>query len=433
MYIFTSKMVGYSLRIILPFLLVRLLTKLDFGTYRQFFLLEMLIASFFQLGVNQALYYFIPRDEKNAGAFFLNSLILNIIIFSSVFLVLGALIDPVSRILNMAVLKAYFWQLVVYTIFMMLIISTDCYLIARRREKQSAIFEILGQLLSSGLTVVGAVVYREVGAIISLLVVSRGVQFFFMLSYTHFKLKGFRASRYFFSIWNQVRYGLLLGFGGAMWTIVTRMHELFVSRYYGTEVYAVYSAGCTEIPIVQFYVQSLVAVALGQFARLEKANDWENMRALWNKILTSIYGLVIPVVLVFLVFSKPIVLFMFTQSYADAIPVFRINTLLKLQFIFNATLVLRAMNRNDVTMYLHTALVFMAVPVLYAGMKWNGYVGIITANLFLLVGGRVWAQLILNRIAEVRFPFFVPPGAVLRFYRDSYGKGRQWLSAKLKR
>ena len=101
LYLFSSKMVGYAIRLILPYFLVRLLTVEDFGTYRQFFLLQVYIQLIFQMGVNQALYYFIPRDEDNAGAYFINSLLLNLVIFGLALAGLAFFREPVSAWLRM--------------------------------------------------------------------------------------------------------------------------------------------------------------------------------------------------------------------------------------------------------------------------------------------------------------------------------------------
>jgi O-antigen/teichoic acid export membrane protein len=108
LYIFSSKMAGYAVRLILPYFLVRILTVAEFGAYRQFFLLEMYISSLFQLGLNQALFYFIPRDLKNAGAYFLNTLVFNGVVFASAFVVIGFAADPISKWLHMSVLKDCF-------------------------------------------------------------------------------------------------------------------------------------------------------------------------------------------------------------------------------------------------------------------------------------------------------------------------------------
>ena len=85
LYIFGSKLVGYAIRLVLPFFLIRLLSVSDFGAYRQFFLLESYIGALFQLGLNQALYYLIPRDLQNAGSYFLNSVLMNVLVFAIAF------------------------------------------------------------------------------------------------------------------------------------------------------------------------------------------------------------------------------------------------------------------------------------------------------------------------------------------------------------
>ena len=66
-YIFVSKVIGYGIRILLPAFLVRVLTKADFGSYNQFFLIEVLFQTIFQMGVNQSQFFFVPKDPKNAG------------------------------------------------------------------------------------------------------------------------------------------------------------------------------------------------------------------------------------------------------------------------------------------------------------------------------------------------------------------------------
>lgn len=88
LYLFTSKVLSYRMRLLLPLVLVRLLTVYDFGSYRQFFL-SSYIGALFQIGLNQALFYLVPRDVRNAGSYFINSIIMNVIAFVIIFAVVG--------------------------------------------------------------------------------------------------------------------------------------------------------------------------------------------------------------------------------------------------------------------------------------------------------------------------------------------------------
>ncbi len=429
MYIFSSKMAGYAIRLVLPYFLVRLLTVAEFGAYRQFFLLEMYIGTLFQLGLNQALYYFIPRDIRNSGAYFLNTVLLNSLVFTVAFAVIGLAVSPLAKALNMEILKDAFWILAANVVILMLVVACDCYLTARERVRAAAAFEIVGQLLLSVASVVAAVMTHDLNTILAWLVVARAIQLVAMFVFIHWRMDGFRAERYFFGIREQVRYGIVLGAGGTLLTMLMKLNEFFVNRYYGAEGFAIYSAGCTDLPFVRMFTQSVAVVTLGQFAILEKNNDWEGMRRLWRQVLTSSYATAVPFIIVLVVFAKPIIIFMFTDKYAEAITIFQIATVQKLALVFNATLILRAINRNDLSIWTNVISLVVAPFMFYGGMKAGGMIGIIIAQSVLLVGSRWAGVYVMNRAIPSPMPYFAAWGEIWQFYRTSFRKGRGWMQS----
>lgn len=429
LYIFLSKLAGYAIRLALPFFLIRLLSVSDFGAYRQFFLLETYIGALFQLGLNQALYYLIPRDLKNAGAYFLNSVLMNLVVLTVAFAAIGIFVEPLSAVLNMDVLRDSFWALASYVVVLMLAVGCDCYLTARQSIKAAAAFEIGGQFAVSLLSVLVAYITRDLHAVLWSIVAGRTLQLATMLAYIHGRLHGFRSERYFFGLGEQVRYSVVLGAGGTLITMLMRLHEFVVSRYFGPEGYAIYSAGCTELPIIQMFTQSLAVVALGQFAVMEQRNDWAGMRQLWLRVLTSSYAVALPVTLVLVLAAKPLVIFMCTEVYIDAVPIFRLNALVKIGLVFNYTLVLRAMNRNDITMWIHVVALVLAPFLLYGGMLAAGMVGVIAVQAGLMIGTRLLGTFLMNRTIPVPLPYLAPPGDILAFYREGWRKGRLLLAA----
>ncbi len=425
LYIFASKMAGYAIRIVLPIFLVRILVQADYGAYRQFFLLEQIVAILFQFGINQSLFYFIPRDEANAGAYFVNSLAMNVLVYSVAFAVITPVRGPLAAALNMVALASHYPQLVCYTVILMLITATDCYLCARQRILPSAVFEVVGQLGVSGATLVVAALTRDIGQIFTTLVVARLAHFLAMVLYVHLRLHGLRARRYFHGLRAQLGYGVVLGLGGAAWSLLLRVHPVVVSRYLGVEAFAVYSNGITELPIVAYYLQALTVVSLGQFAVLEQQDDWDGIRKLWREILTGMYGVVVPFVILLIVIARPLVLAMFTEQYAAAVPIFRINALAMFSLLWNAQLVLRAMRRNDVNLYIYGGLLLISPFVLLGCLHLGGMAGVITGQVLLMLGGRLVCLAILNRLGDARLPYVVAPREVLAFYRESWLKGRQ--------
>ena len=432
-YLFIAKVLGYGIRILLPVFLVRILTKADFGLYNQFFLIEIMFKTIFQMGVNQSQFFFIPRDLRNSGAYFINSLMLNVVLFGVAYSILYFFRGDLAEFLGMPVLEMFFWLLAGYSLLMMLNVTAETYLIARKLFIHSAVFEILRQVLASIATLLAAYLTRDLRIIILALVASRALSLALALIYIHVAQHGFRAERYFFGIRSQIRYGLVLGAAGMAWTFLMRFNEMTVSKFYDIETYAVYAAGLKQIPILQFFNQSIASVALVRFATLEKENDWENIRKFWDQILGSMYGLAIPLTLLFLLISKPLVLLMFTREYADAVIIFRINTIAMLFYILNPTLVLRAMNRNDISLKVHLGLLLLMPPALYAGMTLFGLPGIIGAHAVIIIGGRIINHSILNRMAPVYLPYIASRKSVMDFYSSSFQKSRAKILSLLEK
>lgn len=433
-YIYVSKMGGYLVHIALPMVLVRILSMADFGSYRQFFVMELTVLTIFQLGVNQALYYFIPRDQKNAGAYFFNSLFLNVALFMIAFTVLRLFAAPLGTLLKMPLLTEFFWLLALDTLCIMLGASAECYLLARDRVKVQALLEICGRVFISLSTLVSALIWRDLGRIILVMVLARCVQLAVQLLYIQLAMRGFGSERYFFDLWQQIRYSVVLGAGGSLGAFQGRIHSLVVSGMFGRETFAVYSAGCTEIPVLQYFGQSLATVSLGQFALLVKDGKPEEIRRLWREIMAHMYGFTLPVVIGFLIIAKPFIVLAYTSAYAGAVTIFMINSLIKLNFIWNSTLVLRALGRNDVTFWLSLGMVAIGTPLMMLAGKLGGTVAVIALHGTLLIGGRILAVYLLNRISGLHLAYVVRPREIMAFYRDVWVKaGKLWRELRSRR
>lgn len=428
LYLFISKVAGYGIRILLPIFLVRILTKEEFGVYSQFFLLEMLIKTIFQMGINQSLFFFIPRDQKNSGAYFINSLSLNVVVFSLAYALVWIFRGEIAVQLGMGLIHTYFWYLASYSLLMMLNIAAETFLTVKDHIIPASIYSVLREILASIATLFAAFYYGDLEKIFFALVLSRALSLVLALLYIQIKIKGFQTEKYFVELGPQMKYGLVLGLSGTVWALTMRLHEMAVSRDFDLATYAVYAAGCKQIPILQFFGQSVAAVSLSQFTKLEKANDWEGIRALWEKILGSMYGVAIPVTLLFLAISKPLILTMFTHEYAGAVPIFQIQTIAMFSLVLNPSLVLRAMDRNDISLKIHIA-ILLTMPVLFHfGSRSFGIMGVISVYAILTILGKLLSHFFLNRYAPVYLPYIASRKSIWHFYQTGWVKVMGMLS-----
>ncbi len=432
-YIFVAKVLGYGLRILLPAFLVRELTKSDFGSYSQFFLIEVLFQTIFQLGVNQSQFFFIPKDPKNAGGIFLNSLLLNLCLFVMAYSAIALFRFQISNFLNMPVLVNLFWHLAAYSFLLMITVCAATYLMSRKLFKQAAVFEVATQIIVSIATLIAAILTQDLRNIILALILARLCSLIIVLVYIHLRLRGFESERYFFGIKSQILYGVTLGVSGMLWTFLMRMHELSVGRFYDLETYAVYAAGSKQIPILLFFTQSITPVALVRFAQLKADNDWEGIQKLWDKLLGMSFGFGIPLTVFVILVAKPLVTLMYTSEYSDAIIVYQLSAVAALFQLITPARVLRAMDRNDISLKVHAA-VFVILPfALYIGKSIAGIYGIIGAHAFMLISARVLTLFILNKITPVNLRYFPPIADVLIFYQETLIKGRMLIERILKR
>ena len=421
--IFAAKIVGYGIRILLPVFLVRTLTKADFGSYSQFFLIEVLFQTIFQMGVNQSQFYFVPKFPKNAGAYFVNSLLLNVGLFASAYLLIGIFRFQISEFLKMPLIVDMFWYLAAYSLLLMLTVCSATYLMAKKLFKQAAIFEVTTQIVVSIATLVAAFMTRDLQVVIITLVIARVFPLVFVLLYIHLKLNGFAAERYFSGVGQQMRYGIVLGFSGMLWTFLIRMNELSVSKFYDLETYAVYAAGCKQIPILLFFTQSITPVALVKFAQLHADDDWVGIQKLWDKIQGIMYGFGIPLTVFFILVANPLITLMFTSEYKDAILIYQLSAVGALFQLLNPSRVLRAMDRNDISVKVHAGILILLPIALYIGKSLAGIYGIIAANGVMLILARVMTLFFLSRVAPVKLRYIPPLEEVWAFYRESYHKG----------
>src|SRR5205823_1575977 len=70
-----GRVLGACLTVVVPMVLARRLTRDDFGTYKQFFLVFLTVCLIGQLGLTQSLFYFVPRDAESRGRYLGQTLI----------------------------------------------------------------------------------------------------------------------------------------------------------------------------------------------------------------------------------------------------------------------------------------------------------------------------------------------------------------------
>jgi len=70
-----GRTLAFTVSFFIPVVLVRVFDQEMFGTYKQVFLIYMILYGIAQLGMAESLYYFIPQRADDSGRFLLNSVV----------------------------------------------------------------------------------------------------------------------------------------------------------------------------------------------------------------------------------------------------------------------------------------------------------------------------------------------------------------------
>src|SRR5688572_10701588 len=111
-----GRAVGFLATFFIPVVLVRIFDPVDFGTYRQLFLIFMTVFFAAQFGMAESLYYFMPKDPALSSRYIVNSIVT--LSFAGV-LCLALIVaggSHLSRLLNNEAISRHALSLGIYTL-----------------------------------------------------------------------------------------------------------------------------------------------------------------------------------------------------------------------------------------------------------------------------------------------------------------------------
>src|ERR1700761_1731307 len=157
-----SRLASFGLMLISPIFLVRLLTVVDFGRYREFLLYGAILQSFAQFSINDSLLYCVPANPDSPWRLARQTALLTLCSSVLVVLVLAAL-DSAS---GGQVVHGYLVPLAAYTLFSVNLDFWEYFWLARGRAKPVFFYSAGRLTLRVIVVVIVAMVTHDFHAII---------------------------------------------------------------------------------------------------------------------------------------------------------------------------------------------------------------------------------------------------------------------------
>lgn len=334
--VFVGQVSGFAVNFLTPVLLVRLISKADYGVLQQFVLMGNTLLPILGLGLASSLYYFFPINVDDERKSFVFNTWLQMVISGLLFLSLFSFFGKeILQLLGMEVLGSAGNLTAVYILFLLSGTLIDFLFILEQRVRMSMLFNPIDKLFRLGLLVSAAFLYKAVYPCMIALMLYAALRFGFISYYV--------VSRYYdrsvlkllsVNVKSQLTYSLPFAAGIIFTTLSQRIDKLLVNRYITEEEFAIYSLAFFSIPLVSQAFTSINNVVTPQITRFMTDNEIGKAHGLYLQVVSKTSSLAFPAIIFFTLMAPELITFLFTSAYIDATPYYQAYLIM---FLFTMT------------------------------------------------------------------------------------------------
>ncbi len=358
--------------------LSRILSPTQYGTYRQAWLLFYALAPVLELGLPASVAYYLPRMSAGQIKSFLvqHGLILlgSGSLMAAVFLTAGGVLE---RYFDSPGLCAMLRGFALFPAMLLPFKLTENALIALGRARLAGVVDAAGAVVQSAF-VLGSVLWgsslEQTFGLVSLWAAARWLLATASLLYLarHHRVRWEMAP-----VVAQLRYALPIAAAAVAGIGARQIDQLIVSRRFSPEAFAVYVNGAYDIPLVHILSFSVTAVLIPAIVRARERGDAAEIRRLWHGTARRLAWLYFPAFALLWVAARPLMVFLFSETYAASAGPFRILLfLLPLRIALHGAF-LRALGHSRPILYgtLGTLLISTALALALVRLRPLGLLG----------------------------------------------------------
>ncbi len=397
-----AKTVAFAFSLALPMLLVRRLDQTQFGVYRQLFLIVGTSVTVLPLGFSMSAFYFLPREPERRRETVLNILIYNTIVGGlacGAFLWWPVLLD---LIFHQPGLTGYAHLIGLVILLWIVSQALEIIPIAHGEMKLASVMTMSVQLTRTAIYLAAVIGFGSVRALIWAAVLQGCLQTGVLWWYLQSRFGGFWRHFDGSLMRRQLSYAVPLGLAGILYTMQTDLHGYFVSNRLGAAVFAIYSVGTVDLPLMTMLQEATNTVLIPRVSYLQHIGDTREIVLLLARATRKLAAVYFPAYALLAVVAPDLISFVFTRHYLPSVPVFRINlTLLLVSVLLQDPLFRAYQDQRFFLIRLRVILGGLLVAGLYFGTSLFGPVGAISAVVLVTAAERIAMSVRFGRILGV--------------------------------
>jgi len=379
-WLLAARTVSFIVSLALPLFLVRHLDQVEFGLYKQAFLIANSAITMVPLGFGMSALYFLPREPEKQGRTVLNILIFNLVAGGLVCFALMVRPSIVQLIFGGPEMVPYAAGLGLLILFWTAASSFDTIAIACQDMKAASVIIIFIQLTRTAFVLAAGVFLGSVHALVWAAVIQGVCQTIGLVLFLKFRFPGFWRHFDAALMRRQLSYALPLGAAGLLYVLQVDLHNYVVSNRFGPALFAVYGIGTAQLPLVNMLYEAATSVLIPRISVLQRNHENREIVLQLARAMRKLAAAYLPIYALLLVVGPEFIRFLFTDRYLSSWPVFATNlTLLPLSIILMDPLYRAYAEQRYFLIRVRMVLVVLVLLLLWIGTAYFGLVGAIAA------------------------------------------------------
>jgi O-antigen/teichoic acid export membrane protein len=378
LYLMLAKTLALGFAIALPLFLTRHLTRTEFGLYKQVFLILNTAVALLPLGFHMSAFYFLPRAPEHRGQIVFNIFLFNLLTGSLGCLALVLFPGLPGRLFHSEQAAQYSPYLGVLILFWVAPSFLEMLAVANQDTYVSSFLIVGAQFSKTALLLSAAVFFSTILSLIYAAILQGILQVIALLIYLRNRFPGYWRGFQWPVLREQLSYALPFGFAGLLYSIQLDLHNYVVANQFSADLFAVYSIGCFQLPLIGILSESVTSVMIPRVSALQKCGDTREILALAARAMRKLALVFFPTYFFLLATGPDFLTCLFTERYRQSWPVFAVNlTLLPLYIVVVDPLTRAYAEQRHYLLRLYIVLFILQAACLLPAVRFFGLVGAI--------------------------------------------------------
>lgn len=375
----TARLLNQALALLSPLLLVRLLDIVEYGRYRQFMAIAMLVTALGGFALTANLTYLLSRSPDRAATDITKTSMLMLVLAA-----ISALIVAVAHPWIVPVEIADSWGLLAVYVFMFINLEVVvAYWLAQRQSFQIMAYSLTVTVWRLATLLGAALYFNDVEMIFVTIVIAETLKNIGI--YLWLRARGLLVFRWEKDVMReQLRLVTPLGLGSVL-NKANDFGRVVVGTQLGPVPLALYTTAHYQVPIANIVQTSLSDVIFPDLVKRAQKDPREGLR-LWKRAQMMVFAVICPAWMLLTYFAEPLIRLAFTDAYVAATPYFQVFLLLMVRQCFQFSTLLRSVEDNASFATSNAIALGINIVILFALLPrfglWGPTLGLVVSNLW---------------------------------------------------